>query len=206
MSSPRHSRALALVLSLIPGWGHVYLGREKIGLLLFTLVVLSVFAIVNSLLVLEGSWRIWLARPAAGAAAVFWLAGILDVLRLTSPRRLQRIEEQKKELLRSGMISYLKDEMESAESSFRSCLKLDGQEVEALVRLGIVLARSSRPARARSLLRRARALDLEEKWSWEIERELRGLRKPPREAPAAPAPEPASAPAPSRPSVQEVKR
>ncbi len=201
MSSPRHWRVLALVLSLVPGWGHVYLGRERVGLLIFTLVVLGAFVVVNSLLALEGPWRIWLSRPAGAAGLVFWLAGILDVLRMTSPRRLRRIEAEKRDLLRSGMIAYLRDDLEAAERSFRSCLKLDGQEVEALVRLGMVLARRSRPGRARSHLRRARSLDMEEKWSWEIERELRALKTSRPEA----GPASLAAPAPSS-TRQEARR
>jgi hypothetical protein len=180
MNSSRHSRVLAMVLSLFPGWGHVYLGRERAGLVLFTLVVASAFVMVNSLLVLSGPWRIWLSRPAAAAAILLWAVGVADIVRLTSPRRRRRIEEEKKELLRAGMIAYLKDDLEAAESAFRACLKLDSHEVEALVRLGMVLVHRSRPGRAKAYLRRARALDMEEKWIWEIERDLLKLKKKPK--------------------------
>jgi hypothetical protein len=192
MSSPRHSRTLAATLSLVPGWGHVYLGREAAGLLLFTLAALSLFLFINLGLMYQGEHRLLLLRISAGSLLFFWLLSLADVMRRTSPGRRRRIEEEKGRLLRAGMISYLRGELAQAEARFRECLKLDHQEVEAVLRLGVIAARSGAAGRARRWLKRARRLDLDGKWSWEIFRELQPLAaRPPGKAaetpPAGPA-------------------
>lgn len=184
MSPPHHSRLLALILSLVPGWGHVYLGRERAGLCLFTLAAISLFGMLNILLVYSGEHRLLLARSAGGGAVFSLLLSVVDVLRRTSPSRLRRIDDEKARLLRGGMIAYLRNDLEGAEETFRACLRLDGQEVEALLRIGVVTARRGAARRARRWLRRARRMDLDEKWGWEIERELEALRAPP--APGGP--------------------
>ncbi len=147
--------------------------------MLFTLTVLSAFLVFNFFLIFEGDYRANSIRVGGAVTLILWLFSVLDVFRRTSPRRLRRIEEEKAVLLREGMIAYLRGQLEAAEHSFRACLRLDNQEVEALVRLGIVAARLGWNHRARRTLRRARALDLEEKWRWEIERELQAVRKKP---------------------------
>jgi hypothetical protein len=176
MSSPRPSRLLALVLSLVPGFGHVYLGRERAGLALFTLAAVGGFLVFNAFLVLESPHRLDVARASAAATAALWLGAIAHVVYLTSPRRQRRVEEEKVNLLKSGMIFFLRDEMEAAETAFRTCLKLDRGDVEALVRLGVLYARRGQAGPARRTLRRARSVDVEGKWSWEVERELQDLR------------------------------
>ncbi len=177
MSSPHHSRALALVLSLVPGWGHVCLGREGLGLLIFTVAAVGMFLFLNVALIYDGQHRLALARTIAAFTVLFWVWSLVDVWRRASPGRRLRVEEEKLRLLRQGMIEYLRDEMESAEATFRSCLKLDGLDVEALMRLGVVTARRGKAGEARRFLRRARRVDLDAKWAWEIENELQRLQK-----------------------------
>jgi tetratricopeptide (TPR) repeat protein len=196
MSSPRHSRPLALLLSLLPGLGQVYLGRDLAFLVYFSLEALCLFAALNAVLLYQGPERPRLVQGALAAAGVVWLAGIWDVLRRTAPSRLKRIEGEKARLLRDGMIAYLREDLAGAETLFRACLALDGEEVEALFRLGVLLRRQGDVRGARRSLRRARKLDLEEKWRWEIDRELRAgksgtkriaaaePREPPRPPPA----------------------
>lgn len=176
MSSPRHSRSIALALSLVPGWGHVYLGRERRGLALFTLTAVLAFLSFNLILVYAGEYRMFLARAAAIAAGLVWIAGIVEVWQWTAPRRLRETEERKAAFLRSGMVAYLRGELDGAEEDFRACLRLDVQDPEAILRLGVVAARRGQIRQARRLLRRAGLLDLDEKWHWEISREIQSLR------------------------------
>ena len=176
MSSPRPSRALALILALVPGWGHVYLAHEVLGLALFTVAALSAFGLIDLLLLYQGAHRLFFARSAGGLCLLLWLGSFADVWRRTSPVRQRRIGEEKAQFLRVGMIAYLRDDLDSAEEAFRACLSLDRQEVEALMRLGVVLARRRQVRAAHHWLVRARLADLDEKWRWEIDRELARLR------------------------------
>jgi tetratricopeptide (TPR) repeat protein len=183
MRSSRPSRALALILSLVPGWGHVYLANERLGLCLFTLAAIAAFGVIDLLLLYQGVHRLFLARSIAAAGILIWLVSFADVWRRTSPARRQRLGEEKARLLRLGMIAYLRDDLEAAEEAFRACLSLDHQDVEALMRLGVVLARLGQVRAARRWLGRARVFDFEDKWKWQIGRELESLRsgvQPPR--------------------------
>ena len=173
---PRYSRVLAVLLSVVPGWGHVYLGLEAAGFLLFALEALSLFGVLNLALSYQGGHRLLLGRVALSAAVFFCLYSILDVCRRTSRRRFDRLTEAKRLLLREGMVAYLRGDLSGAEREMRAALRLDSREPESLVRLGIVLARAGQPRAARRQLRRARRQDFDAKWWWEIDRELTLLR------------------------------
>ena len=101
-------------------------------------------------------------------------------------RRRRREEEARAHFLGQGTVSYLKGDYDSAEVDFRGCLAMDPNDAEALFRLGMTLARASQEAAgeedtvrnavsARRILYRALRADLEEKWRWEIGRELARL-------------------------------
>jgi tetratricopeptide (TPR) repeat protein len=188
MASRPRSRALALVLTLLPGWGHVYWGRELLGTVIFTVAAAAFFGLVNGLFIVLGAGRTVLAQ---GSAAL--LTGVVgyawaDILRRTSPNRLQAEESHREKSLIEGMIAHLRGEHERAGQLFLSCLKADPTDVEALFRMGMTTARAGRREEAIRWLRRTRRNDLEGKWRWEVERELASLRRAPSRGPAVKAP------------------
>ncbi len=176
MSVRSRSRPVALFLSLVPGWGFVYWGREQAGLSIFTIFAVAGFCLLNGLYIYFGA-----GRRSLIALALLVLVGItlwnwVKILRLTSPGRVRAHEEQRMISLRNGMISYLRSDTEAAKKAFLTCIDADPGDVEALFRLGVVCARSGDPRSARAWLRRARKHDLEDKWIWELEREMKRLQ------------------------------
>jgi len=177
MSSRPRSRVLALGLSLVPGWGHVYWGREVLGLAVFTAFALAGFALFNGIFIYLGDGREFLVRGSAGLVLgiVGWTW--FDIICRTGPRRLKAEEEERDHNLREGMIAYLRGDHEGAKALFRSCVRADPFDVEALFRMGVACSRTGDIREAAVWLRRTRRHDLEDKWRWEIAEELKKLKR-----------------------------
>ena len=176
MSAAGRSRILALALSLVPGWGHIYWGREALGLVLFTVFAVGGFALLNGAVIYIGRGQH--ALIASGAALIIGTAigAWAHILLATSPRRVQASEERRQKALREGTVAYLRGDFKTACELFQGCVEDDPSDFEALFRLGVVCSRAGDVRRARSWLRRVRRHDLEDKWRWEVDRELRRLK------------------------------
>ena len=175
MSTRPRSRLLALLLSVIPGWGHVYWGREISGLAAFTAFAAAGFAFLNGLFIYLGEGKGALIWVSASLAIGLLVGAWVDLLRRTSPRWVKAEEEERQKNMRSGTVAYLRGDHETAGNCFASCVKADPSDVEALFRLGIVCARSGDLKRAKSSLRRVKRYDVEGKWGWEVEMELKQI-------------------------------
>ena len=207
MSQCSRHRKVALCLSLCPGWGHVYWGREAPGLVVFTVAAIFGFVFLNALLIYQGEGRTILVWISGSLMLVTFLAVWVDLFLRTSPARLRREQEAQERFLHKGTVAYLKDDLDDALVLFRECLRIDSQDSEALFRLGVIyLRRSERQlaaprtdsdsegvahkdalkedlqtgarncACARRYLLKALRCDLDEKWNWEITREINRLR------------------------------
>ena len=187
---------VALALSLVPGWGHVYWRRETLGLLLFTVGATFAFGWINAVWIYRGEGRELLAWVAGILFLATWAFAWIDLYLRTAPARLARDAESRALFLEQGTIAFLRGDFENAEVNFRGALQLDPQDVEALFRLGITLSRwaqrearaervggepgreSELEARAIRVLHRTLRHDVEEKWRWEILREIDALAGP----------------------------
>jgi hypothetical protein len=178
------SRPLAVALSILPGWGHLYLGRELQGLLVFTFSSMTGFLLVNAWLLHLGTFR----QAVTTISSLLFLTGcvysVVDIWRLTSPRRVERMRRLCDVLLWEGMMNYVRHEDLAAEEKFLQCWRLDRLDVEPIVRAGVVAARRQAFEEARRLLGRARRLDSELKWRAEIDRELEMIRVASRSTPS----------------------
>jgi tetratricopeptide (TPR) repeat protein len=174
---------VALALSVVPGWGHVYWGREALGLGLFTATAVSGFALLNAFFVYLGEWR----QPFIYASAALLLAAVAvawrDIFRRTSPRRVEAEEEARIGSLKEGTVAYLRGHLEDARSLYLKCVEADPLDVDALFRLGVVCSRAGKTKEAGAWLRRARKCDFDDKWRWEISVEIERLESAKEEAP-----------------------
>ena len=177
MTSRRRSRSLALILSLVPGWGHVYFGRETLGLIIFTLFAVSGFAFLNGLFFYLGSWQTFLIVSSSTLLVLVTIGSWFDILRTTSARQVRVEEEARDANLRRGTVAYIRGHLTDAEACFRACVKSDTLDVEALFRLGVVCARSGDLLHAKTCLRRTLKHDAAAKWRWEAGRELEALKR-----------------------------
>jgi tetratricopeptide (TPR) repeat protein len=168
---------VALILSLVPGWGHVYWGREFLGLSLFTVAAVLGFAFLNGLFIYQGPGRgllVWSSGLLLGVCeVVVWV----ELFVRTLPARQRREEEERERLIAEGSIAYLRNDYERAVDLFRQCLRINPQDVDAMFRLGVVHARAGDGRQARRWLNSTLRHDVEERWSWEVGRELEQLRR-----------------------------
>jgi hypothetical protein len=188
MSSRPHSRAVALVLSLVPGWGHAYWGKEGVGLAVFTGFAIVLSGLLNGLFIYLGDGRGTLVAVSASLLLAITAGAWFDILRRTSPEAVRTAAEDRERSLREGTVAYLRGDLAGASALFKGCVGADPSDVEALFRLGVVTSRAGDARAARVWLRRALKCDLEDKWRWEICRELeRSKEEGARAARAAPA-------------------
>ena len=175
MNPQPRQRSLALILALVPGWGHVYWGRERLGLALFTVAAVFGFALINGLFIYQGDGRTALQWTSGIFFAAVWAAGWIEILARTSPERLRREMETRKRLLDDGTVAYLQNDCQKAIDSFRACLRFEPNDVEAFFRLGVVYCSAGDRRQSRRWLRKTIRCDLEEKWRWEVEQHLERL-------------------------------
>jgi len=178
MSSPSpRQRAVALLLSVVPGWGHVYWGRELLGMGIFTVAALCAFAWFNGVFVYRGAGRGALAVSAGVLLAIVVVVQCVELAWRTRPQRVAAEEKERERWMRDGTAAYLRGNLDAALECFRHCLRTRPQDVDALFRLGVVAARAGDTRAATRWLRRTTRYDLDDRWHWEIEREFAKLRR-----------------------------
>jgi len=160
---------------LVPGAGHVMVGRVLAGVL-YALVwggaLGGLLLVITFRADLAGSyWPVFLAA----AAIVFYVAPqVALMVRLRADKRFSGSEERDQRF-KSALATYLQGRLEEAESICKGLLKSDPDDVEATLQLASVARRRGDAAAARAYLTRARYLDDEGRWDFEVERELASL-------------------------------
>src|SRR5437764_7927086 len=118
-------RAKAILLSLVTGLGHIYLGRHAQGVVLFALFAAG----LNGILIgsfWQGDEAAWRIRVVSGAvAAVAFAFGTASILKLTLFTDREALRVRRDEALRRGLVHYLRDELRDADRAFREALRCD---------------------------------------------------------------------------------
>jgi cytochrome c-type biogenesis protein CcmH/NrfG len=166
-----------LVLSLVPGWGHIWLHRPVRGMTLFLLV----FGALNLALLMGLGIRVDLPRglfhPVLAAAAGIYVYSVVDVARLALWTASRSAQAKRQTLFKKVVAHYLKGEHGQAEEAVRGMLRIDPQDTSALVYLGMIHGARGRRGKAIATLKRARRLHSDETTAKDIERELRRLKE-----------------------------
>lgn len=176
MSTRPRSRLFALVLSIVPGWGHIYWGRERVGLGLFTAFAVAFFGLLNGLFIYLGPGQQSLVYGSLFLIVGISIASWIDMFRRTAPERVRQEDALRDRHLRDGMVAYLRGDLAAAKSSFLACVRVDPLDVDALFGMGMACSRSGDFRGAAAWLRRVRRYDDEGKWAWEIRQEIRRIR------------------------------
>jgi hypothetical protein len=169
----------AVLLSVVAGFGHLYLGRYVYGAVLFSLFLAS----LNGLF-LASVWQgeeiaQRLSRVSAVAGAIVWFAAMAHIVALTYLRDRARTRLRREQLLQEALRAYLRDGPFEAKSPLEAVLKLDLERADpdALFLLGAMSRRCGEVRRARKLLRRCRARDRDNKWTLEVRTELEEIAR-----------------------------
>ena len=175
MSEQPRQRIPALLLSLVPGWGHVYWGREALGIGIFSAAALVGFLFLNAWLVYQGSGKTTMVWVFGVVFCLVMVANWIDIFLRTEPARVSEDDRRRKLCLERGTASYLQGDLAGALGEFRECLKIEPNCPEALFRIGVLAVRQDDFELARTSLRRALRYDIGEKWKWEIRLEFTRL-------------------------------
>ncbi len=164
-----------MLFSLVPGWGHVYWGREALGIGIFSAAALVGFGFLNAWLVYQGSGKTTMVWVFGVVFCLVMVANWIDIFLRTEPARVSEDDRRRKLCLERGTASYLQGDLAGALGEFRECLKIEPNCPEALFRIGVLAVRQDDFELARTSLRRALRYDIGEKWKWEIQREFTRL-------------------------------
>jgi len=167
----------ALLLALLPGSGHLYLGRHWRGLLVFAVFALGANGIYLATEFARPAMREQAVHLCAGAMAAAWAYSLLHVARLSGRFAGAGLRERKEYHLKRGLTQYVAGAFEGAEAEFLTVLRLDPADVDARFHLGVTRRAMGKTAQAARTFRRCLADDLDGKWRWEIGRELGRLRE-----------------------------
>ncbi len=164
-----------MLFSLVPGWGHVYCGREALGIGIFSAAALVGFGFLNAWLVYQGSGKTTMVWVFGVIFCLVMVASWIDIFLRPEPARVSEDDRRRKLCLERGTASYLQGDLAGALGEFRECLKIEPNCPEALFRIGVLAVRQDDFELARTSLRRALRYDIGEKWKWEIQREFTRL-------------------------------
>jgi hypothetical protein len=183
------SGVIPVILSaVVPGLGHLLTRRYLKGV-----VLALVFTTSAELFLLARFWwpseaGVGLAWASVAVAAAVWIYALGDAVS-ASRHAGEAFVGRKDDLLRRAQVAWLKRDNAEAEALLRRLLAMDERDVEGWIHLGKVLKSSGKDAEARRCFRAARNLDGSERWRWELERELTGVKaKTPEPEPSQGAP------------------
>lgn len=167
----------AILASLVPGLGHLVLRRHLQGVVFFAIFAASLNGVLVGTL-----WQDDVVAPrifftSATAAAVVWLFSVASVVRLALLVDREALARAREVKLREALTHYLRGENEQAVIALEAGrdLDLDGVDADILFHLGALRRRLGEHWRARRLFRRCLAVDVEGKWRWEVEQELKAM-------------------------------
>lgn len=216
------------MLSIVPGLGHLALGRFAQGAALFTAFAASLNGVFIGAFWQgeEAAW--WIRTVSAAAAIAVWAVGFASVLALTVFTDREALRERRDDALRRALVCYLRDELRDAQHELEEALRcdIDRCDADVVFHLGVIARRLGDERRARRFFQRCLACDPSGKWRYEVEKELSRVAPPPpspgkaavlgrqprasgrlpsRAAEAATPPAPPASPAPPGAPVAEVR-
>ena len=114
MSEQPRQRIPALLLSLVPGWGHVYWGRESVGIGIFSVAAVVGFAFLNSWLVYQGAGKTTLVWVFGVVFGLVMVANWIDIFLRTDPERMGEDDRRRRLCMQRGTAAYLQGDLAGA--------------------------------------------------------------------------------------------
>lgn len=191
--APRQPRNwVALLLSVVTGLGHFYLDHYLTGAVLFSLFVTALNGIFLGFTLQAAASPEALRAVSIVCFAIVWVFGFWHAYRLSYGTDRVALAKAKDQLLREGLIDYLRDDLEDAARKIEraAALDVDWVDPDPLFHLGVVSSRLAERRAARGDLAGAKAArrralasfkgclsrDPTQKWRAEVAEELRRMR------------------------------
>lgn len=156
---------------LLPGAGHIAVGRQFKGFLIALIYTLTLMAALIRVLLLWPEASL-IRDPyflcAAVLAICIWLWAIADLYQIIGGLGRAAPHSQVDKYLRQGTIYYLRGELLEAARQLEKASRLAPCDVDVRIYLARVYHAIGLRSKYRKLLRKCRVLDTEEKWAAEI--------------------------------------
>ena len=182
-----------MLLSLVSGFGHLYLDHYLLGAALFAVFVTALNGVFLGFTLQSLEHPQWVQWTSIGVGVVVWIGSLWHCWLLSYGTDRLALAREKERLLREGLLAYLRDELEQSLSMLEQAvaLDIDWEDPDPLFHLGVVTSRmAERRARrgdsmgARTDRRRAQwafrtclQRDSSRKWEGEIQNELKRMRR-----------------------------
>jgi len=171
LDASRAGKLALLIALVIPGAGQIILGSTLRGLCIFAVIGLLFDGIVVGLFGPEtGISSNFLILGLAGFAFLVWAYSLYDVWRRAFGRYRESLRIVKYKHYRTGLIHYLGGDFDGAIRDFKSVLKLDDEDVDALYYLAVAHLENGNTRAGMRLLKRCKSLDKQKKWADEVGR------------------------------------
>lgn len=185
-----------LLTLLLPGTGHIAIGKALKGLLIFFCFGFAVdgwvYSQAASVLPPEHTFLSVpaLRRGSIALGALIWAFAAFDMARLAlRRRRLLAKADVADAHIRDALVAHLRNDPERALRELRAAHRINDQDPDAFFHLGVLYASRGDRKRARKALLRCIRYDQEGKWDTHAQQQLRALEA---SAPRASAPAPAA--------------
>ncbi|KPJ73380.1 MAG: hypothetical protein AMS14_06565 [Planctomycetes bacterium DG_20] len=186
MTAMPHPALLWTANLLVPGTGLVLLGRLATGVLFGLVWSVAVAALVVAWLVWpDAATADWRVLVVAATAVVYAGSQVVLYLRWRAIGRHLR-SNQRDEVFKEALVATLQGRLDDAEAVCRALLRADPDDVEATLHLAALARDRGRREAALRHLRRARYLDDDGRWDFDIGREFAALNESARPGAAAP--------------------
>ena len=152
-------------LSLVPGWGHIWVKRPMRGLILFALF----FAALNYGLLAENdpTDKKPLIDPtlAYGIAVGGFVFSIVDTTRVTLWLRSKTVQGRRSALFRKMVTHYLRNEYGQADEAVSKMLRIDPDDAGLIFWKGMLQRDVGQRRRAMKSFKRSLATDVDDYWT-----------------------------------------
>ena len=170
----------AILMSIVPGLGHVVYRRVGKGVVLFFFFC----AFVNTALMVPfykdaesaGPWR-WSAALSAG---VIWFYAMGDILWKTLWLDSEEVQERKWVIFDLALARYSEEDYREARTAFQEFLSIDAYDPRAYFYLGLTYKGLGQLGRAKHAFKKCQALDHDRLWHEKVVEELQNLKPLPR--------------------------
>ena len=180
-------KILTLLLSfLLPGIGHISIGRIAVGVAFFlgevivancyAWLVLPFYRAADAFAAPDPAVA-WKSSLAIGCFVLLWIGCQAHLVYLLYVRHPDRFMDEKELAFREGLRYYVRDELPEAIRQFERVLSFDPFDRDAYFHLGVCFSRAGRYAKARRRFRKCTELDDDRKWAEEIVDELERIRE-----------------------------
>ncbi|GEM_PF-2296760 len=168
----RWLRYLSIPFGVVPGWGHIVLGKALRGYVFFLFFALFANFAVLSFVAWPALATGYVAPGCGTAAAIVWLFAVADLWRLAIWRHRAALRPLKDEALREGLTKFLAGDLLGARAAYRRLVLLDREDPDGHFHLGNVAAAELKWIEARRHWKTCLAVDSARKWAEEARAEL----------------------------------